>query len=117
MGFKELCPSVPQNLLQDTRCSGFFASHKIYHSSVCECFDLSKVVENISSSRTAINQPLTGKNGREMRSLVIVESGPISQLVVWHPGPVITIATPNRNDKVLKNHSYFLNFFVFDSVI
>ena len=38
MGFKELCPSVPQNLLQVAKCSDFYQV-KIQHASVHKHFD------------------------------------------------------------------------------
>jgi hypothetical protein len=74
MGFKELCAIVLQDSVQDAKYPGVFPSYK--HETLFliayEHFDFPTEGENICRGRTAINQPLTGRNrrGRERERCV-----------------------------------------------
>jgi hypothetical protein len=66
MGLKYLCPGDPKNFGTGRQMSrGFSNSQKDYISdNGYEYFGFPMVGENIDSSRTAINQPLTGRKRR-----------------------------------------------------
>jgi len=63
MGFKDVCPSVPQNSVWDATCHGFFVGHEntTLSNNAYEHSDFQTVGENICRSGTAISG-LTGRN-------------------------------------------------------
>ena len=62
-GFQEICHSVPQNSFKDAKSPRLFSSNENMKSlRMCENFNFSTMAEDMYSSMTAINQPLTGRN-------------------------------------------------------
>jgi hypothetical protein len=63
-GFQQLCPGVRQNSVRDTKCRGVLQVLKCISDNIYYHTVFPKVGDNMYSSRTASNQPLTGRNGR-----------------------------------------------------
>jgi hypothetical protein len=65
VGFKDLCPGVPQNSVRKAKCPGFFWVLKTrYFWPIVRTYWLSDAGRKHVQRRTAISRPLAGRNRR-----------------------------------------------------